>query len=174
MGPVMGRTNITVSGINLGKDYVDIKGGVKVAGVNCMVHPDHFESSQGFVWFVIPWIFDLLIIEEISLYMLRVKIFQRILLLFDYYWKSMPVLHMSNDCLSACKSFAVKELFILHNSCIFLIGCRMLSWKKIRYMHAWALNLLYSGWQSQWSSIPLMLNWKSLAFAWNDFRKNWY
>lgn len=49
MGPVMGRTNITVSGINLGKDYVDIKGMVKVAGVNCMVHPDHFESSQGFV-----------------------------------------------------------------------------------------------------------------------------
>lgn len=48
MGPVMGRTNITVSGINLGKDYVDIKGMVKVAGVNCMVHPDHFESSQGF------------------------------------------------------------------------------------------------------------------------------
>lgn len=76
MGPVMGRTNITVSGINLGKDYVDIKGGVKVAGVNCMVHPDHFESSQGFVWFVIPWIFDLLIIEEISLYMCRVKIFK--------------------------------------------------------------------------------------------------
>lgn len=171
MGPVMGRTNITVSGINLGKDYVDIKGGVKVAGVNCMVHPDHFESSQGFVWFVIPWIIDLQIIEKISLYMFTVKIFQRILLLFDYYWKSMPVLHMSNDCLSACKSFAVKELFILHNSCIFLIGCRMLSWKKTRYMHAWALNLLYSGWQSQWSSIPLMLNWKSLAFAWNDFRK---
>lgn len=99
-----------------------------------------------------------LIIEKISLYMFRVKIFQRILLLFDYYWKSMPVLHMSNDCLSACKSFAVKELFILHNSCIFLIGCRMLSWKKTRYMHAWALNLLYSGWQCQWSSIPLILN----------------
>ncbi|XP_061195541.1 plexin-A4-like isoform X3 [Saccostrea echinata] len=48
MGPVLGRTNITVSGINLGKSYMDIKGGVKVAGVNCMVHPDHFESSQGF------------------------------------------------------------------------------------------------------------------------------
>ncbi|XP_048741494.2 plexin-A4-like isoform X3 [Ostrea edulis] len=47
-GPVHGRTNITVSGINLGKAYVDIKGGVKVAGVNCMVHPGHFESSQGF------------------------------------------------------------------------------------------------------------------------------
>lgn len=76
MGPVMGRTNITVSGINLGKDYVDIKGGVKVAGVNCMVHPDHFESSQGFVWFVIPWIIDLLIIEKISLYMFRIKNFK--------------------------------------------------------------------------------------------------
>nr|XP_022299547.1 plexin-A2-like isoform X3 [Crassostrea virginica] len=48
MGPVSGRTNITVSGINLGKNYIDIKGGVKVAGVNCMVHPGHFESSQGF------------------------------------------------------------------------------------------------------------------------------
>ena len=49
MGPVSGRTNITVSGINLGKNYIDIKGGVKVAGVNCMVHPGHFESSQGWV-----------------------------------------------------------------------------------------------------------------------------
>lgn len=43
MGLVMGRINIIVSGINFGKDYVDIKGGVKVVGVNCMVYFDYFE-----------------------------------------------------------------------------------------------------------------------------------
>ncbi|OWF53201.1 plexin-A4-like isoform X2 [Mizuhopecten yessoensis] len=47
-GPIQGKTNISVTGINLGKAYTDLQGGVQVAGVRCTVHPEHFEPSIGF------------------------------------------------------------------------------------------------------------------------------
>ncbi|KAK3101113.1 hypothetical protein FSP39_001037 [Pinctada imbricata] len=48
IGPIKGQTNVSVTGINLGKAYTDIKGGVTVAGMNCVVHADHFELSTKF------------------------------------------------------------------------------------------------------------------------------
>ncbi|XP_025108033.1 plexin-A2-like isoform X2 [Pomacea canaliculata] len=48
-GPVKGRTSMSVTGLNLGKTYADIAGGITVAGVNCEVKPDHYEPSSGFV-----------------------------------------------------------------------------------------------------------------------------
>ncbi|XP_045167311.2 plexin-A1-like isoform X2 [Mercenaria mercenaria] len=46
-GPIQGRTNISVTGLNLGKTYTDLE--VTVAGVNCVVQPYEYESSQGFL-----------------------------------------------------------------------------------------------------------------------------
>lgn len=46
-GPIKGKTHLSVSGLNLGKSYSDIK--VTVAGLNCEVKPDHYEPSSGFV-----------------------------------------------------------------------------------------------------------------------------
>lgn len=46
-GPIQGRTNISVNGLNLGKTYTDLE--VTVAGVPCVVQPYDYESSQGFL-----------------------------------------------------------------------------------------------------------------------------
>lgn len=43
-GPIQGRTNISVTGLNLGKTYTDLE--VTVAGVECIVQPYEYESSQ--------------------------------------------------------------------------------------------------------------------------------
>ncbi|KAL8618189.1 hypothetical protein ACOMHN_059196 [Nucella lapillus] len=48
-GPIKGKTSMSVTGLNLGKTYSDISGGVTVAGVNCEVKPEHYEPSSGFV-----------------------------------------------------------------------------------------------------------------------------
>lgn len=45
-GPVQGITNISVTGINLGKASSDLE--VTVAGVRCTVHPEHYEPSIQF------------------------------------------------------------------------------------------------------------------------------
>ena len=47
LGPINGVTTLSVSGLNLGKSYLDITGGVTVAGVQCTVKPDHYEPSSG-------------------------------------------------------------------------------------------------------------------------------
>ncbi|XP_069142714.1 plexin-A2-like isoform X2 [Argopecten irradians] len=47
-GPIQGKTNISVTGINLGKAYTDLQNGVEVAGVRCTVLPEHFSPSIGF------------------------------------------------------------------------------------------------------------------------------
>ncbi|XP_076468636.1 plexin-A2-like isoform X2 [Babylonia areolata] len=48
-GPIKGKTSMSVTGLNLGKTYSDISGGVTVAGVKCEVKPEHYEPSSGFV-----------------------------------------------------------------------------------------------------------------------------
>ena len=48
-GPIKGKTSMSVSGLNLGKTYTDITGGITVAGINCEVKPDHYEPSSGWV-----------------------------------------------------------------------------------------------------------------------------
>nr|KAG5704612.1 hypothetical protein BaRGS_031876 [Batillaria attramentaria] len=48
-GPIKGKTSMSVTGLNLGKTYTDITGGITVAGINCDVKPDHYEPSSGFV-----------------------------------------------------------------------------------------------------------------------------
>ena len=40
LGPWEGGTNITIRGINLGKEFLDIYGGITVAGIQC----DPYES----------------------------------------------------------------------------------------------------------------------------------
>ncbi|XP_071081930.1 hepatocyte growth factor receptor-like isoform X2 [Haliotis cracherodii] len=47
-GPIQGKTNISVTGINLGKTYTDITSDVTVAGIKCSVIPDHYEPSSRF------------------------------------------------------------------------------------------------------------------------------
>jgi hypothetical protein len=44
-GPINGKTSVSVTGLNLGKSYSDIK--VTVAGVNCEVKTEHYEPSSG-------------------------------------------------------------------------------------------------------------------------------
>ncbi|XP_076447881.1 uncharacterized protein LOC143284775 isoform X2 [Babylonia areolata] len=48
-GPIKGRSTLSVTGLNLGKAYTDIKGGVQVAGIDCEVKPQHYEPSSEFV-----------------------------------------------------------------------------------------------------------------------------
>lgn len=48
-GPIKGKTSMSVTGLNLGKTYTDIRGGITVAGVKCQVKPDHYEASSGWV-----------------------------------------------------------------------------------------------------------------------------
>ncbi|XP_052780551.1 plexin-A2-like isoform X2 [Mya arenaria] len=45
--PITGRTNISVTGLNLGKTYTDLD--VTVAGISCVVQPYEYEPSQGFL-----------------------------------------------------------------------------------------------------------------------------
>ncbi|XP_041349997.1 plexin-A4-like isoform X2 [Gigantopelta aegis] len=47
-GPIHGKTNISVTGINLGKKYTDITGNVSVAGVKCTIHREHYQPSSRF------------------------------------------------------------------------------------------------------------------------------
>lgn len=46
-GPIQGKTNVSVSGLNLGKTYKDLE--VIVAGQPCVVQSYDYEASQGFV-----------------------------------------------------------------------------------------------------------------------------
>ncbi|KAK3610517.1 hypothetical protein CHS0354_008946 [Potamilus streckersoni] len=46
-GPILGKTNISVTGFNLGKDYTNLE--VTVAGVKCLIHAEHYESSSRFI-----------------------------------------------------------------------------------------------------------------------------
>lgn len=48
-GPIKGKTSMSVTGLNLGKKYTDITGGITVAGIKCEVKPDHYEPSSGFM-----------------------------------------------------------------------------------------------------------------------------
>ncbi|ESO84360.1 hypothetical protein LOTGIDRAFT_168805 [Lottia gigantea] len=47
-GPVKGKTEIQVNGINLGKEISDILGQVTVAGLPCDVMQEHYEPSSSF------------------------------------------------------------------------------------------------------------------------------
>ncbi|KAL3853671.1 hypothetical protein ACJMK2_017194 [Sinanodonta woodiana] len=46
-GPILGKTNISVTGFNLGKDHTNLE--VTVAGVKCLIHAEHYESSSRFI-----------------------------------------------------------------------------------------------------------------------------
>ena len=48
-GPWEGGTNITINGINLGKNYVDIYGGVTVAGIPCQPYKELYKRTEQIV-----------------------------------------------------------------------------------------------------------------------------
>lgn len=48
-GPWEGGTNITIRGINLGKNFSDIYSGVKVAGISCMPFPNLYIDTKEIV-----------------------------------------------------------------------------------------------------------------------------
>lgn len=48
-GPWEGGTNITINGINLGKNFTDIYSGVKIAGINCMPWKDLYVVTKQIV-----------------------------------------------------------------------------------------------------------------------------
>lgn len=48
-GPWEGGTNITIRGINLGKNYNDIYSGVRIAGINCMPFPQYYIDTKQIV-----------------------------------------------------------------------------------------------------------------------------
>lgn len=48
-GPWEGGTNITISGINLGKNYTDIYSGVKIAGITCMPYQELYVRTKEIV-----------------------------------------------------------------------------------------------------------------------------
>ena len=48
-GPWEGGTNITINGINLGKKYVDIYGGVTVAGIPCQPYKELYKRTEQIV-----------------------------------------------------------------------------------------------------------------------------
>uniref|UniRef100_A0A1B0CEW4 Sema domain-containing protein n=1 Tax=Lutzomyia longipalpis TaxID=7200 RepID=A0A1B0CEW4_LUTLO len=48
-GPWEGGTNITIRGINLGKNFSDIYSGVKIAGINCMPYADLYVDTKQIV-----------------------------------------------------------------------------------------------------------------------------
>ncbi|GAB1598516.1 plexin-A4-like isoform X1 [Argonauta hians] len=48
-GPIGGKTNITITGINLGKHEADLKDGVKVAGIKCKVLSRDYQPSSEFI-----------------------------------------------------------------------------------------------------------------------------
>lgn len=48
-GPWEGGTNITIRGINLGKNFTDIYSGVKVAGISCMPYQDLYVDTKEIV-----------------------------------------------------------------------------------------------------------------------------
>ncbi|XP_017062666.1 plexin-A2 [Drosophila eugracilis] len=48
-GPWEGGTNITIRGINLGKNYNDIYSGVRIAGINCMPFPQFYIDTKQIV-----------------------------------------------------------------------------------------------------------------------------
>lgn len=49
LGPWEGGTNITIEGINLGKTYQDIYGGVSVAGMQCEPYKHLYEKTKKIV-----------------------------------------------------------------------------------------------------------------------------
>lgn len=49
IGPWEGGTNITIHGINLGKNFSDIYSGVKIAGMNCMPYPELYVDTKKIV-----------------------------------------------------------------------------------------------------------------------------
>lgn len=48
-GPWEGGTNITISGINLGKNFTDIYSGVRIAGINCMPFQQFYVDTKQIV-----------------------------------------------------------------------------------------------------------------------------
>ncbi|KAM7341328.1 plexin A [Cochliomyia hominivorax] len=48
-GPWEGGTNITIRGINLGKNFTDIYSGVRIAGINCMPFPQYYIDTKQIV-----------------------------------------------------------------------------------------------------------------------------
>lgn len=49
MGPWEGGTNITITGINLGKEYLDIYGGITVAGIQCDPYEKLYKKTEKIV-----------------------------------------------------------------------------------------------------------------------------
>ena len=49
MGPWEGGTNITITGINLGKEYLDIYGGITVAGIQCDPYERLYKKTEKIV-----------------------------------------------------------------------------------------------------------------------------
>lgn len=45
-GPWEGGTNITITGVNLGKNFSDIYAGVKIAGIDCLPYKDHYLETR--------------------------------------------------------------------------------------------------------------------------------
>lgn len=48
-GPYEGGTNVTIHGINLGKNFLDIYSGVKVAGMSCMPFQNLYVDTKKIV-----------------------------------------------------------------------------------------------------------------------------
>ncbi|XP_014769592.1 plexin-A1 isoform X1 [Octopus bimaculoides] len=48
-GPIGGKTNVTITGINLGKHIDDLRDGVKVAGMKCKVLSHDYQQSSEFI-----------------------------------------------------------------------------------------------------------------------------
>lgn len=48
-GPWEGGTNITIRGINLGKNFTDIYAGVKIAGIDCMPYRNRYVDTKEIV-----------------------------------------------------------------------------------------------------------------------------
>ncbi len=49
IGPWEGGTNITITGINLGKEYLDIYGGITVAGIQCDPYERLYKKTEKIV-----------------------------------------------------------------------------------------------------------------------------
>jgi plexin A len=49
IGPWEGGTNITITGINLGKEYLDIYGGITVAGIQCDPYERLYRKTEKIV-----------------------------------------------------------------------------------------------------------------------------
>ncbi len=49
LGPWEGGTNITIRGINLGKEFRDIYGGITIAGIQCEPYESHYQRTEQIV-----------------------------------------------------------------------------------------------------------------------------